>query len=162
MRKALWVLGVVVLLTPSVSFAFGDNSTAGDCSPIVTGDGNVVTTNCFKNSGIPAPALKSLELSLKDFVRKRMDYLHSDGDVDRLIADLKEEIKNWQEKYRELESSIQAELVRFPENRLLLEADKALKQGEFERSAELLEQYADEVTEHAAEKYGSSLFSVVQ
>ncbi|MBK8454910.1 MAG: tetratricopeptide repeat protein [Thiofilum sp.] len=114
----------------------------GDCIPQIDGQVDSLTINCH-NSTIPEAALKSLESSLKEMVVKRMEQMRTPEEVEKLMADLREEIASWEKRYHELEASIQAGLVTEPDNERLKEADAALKQGDFEKAAKILEELAD-------------------
>ncbi|MEZ5535383.1 MAG: tetratricopeptide repeat protein [Thiolinea sp.] len=137
----------LLLLIPGSALALLDNSTSGDCSPVITGDDNTVELNCT-NTDIPEAALDSLEKSLDKYFQEQLRLLSSTEGTKELIDKLRQQIKDWMQRYHELLASIEEDLLKEPDNVILKYAKQALEAGDFEDAAQLYKKSAKEREEH--------------
>ncbi|PIE02046.1 MAG: hypothetical protein CSA79_00210 [Thiothrix nivea] len=147
MKVGYFLLSLLLLVSGSTR-AFMDNTTEGNCSPVITGDNNQVTLNCL-NTSIPQPALDTLQKRLDHYFQEQLKLLSTTEGTQELIADLQQQIKDWMKRYHELAARIEEGLLKEPDNILFKYAKEALEKGEFEDAAELYKKSAREREENA-------------
>jgi len=146
MKVYLFILSLLLLM-PASALGLGDNVTSGDCSPIISGDGNDVQLNCT-NTDIPEAALDSLEQSLEQYFQEQLRLLSSAEGTQQVMDDLRQQIKDWMQRYHDLAASIEKDLLQEPDNIILKYAKQALESGNFEDAAKLYKKSAEEREEH--------------
>ena len=135
MRNILWGLIFALLLFPGASFGFANKTTSGDCSPVITGDIKAqVTIECGNDSGIPPGALAKLEAYLQESHR-------SQKNLNDFIDKLRNEVADWEQKYKSALAQNAADREKHPDNPLLAAEQQALQAGELEQAAQLRERY---------------------
>lgn len=135
MRNMLWGFIFGLSLFPSASFGFANKTTSGDCSPVITGDIKApVTIECGKDSGIPPGALAKLEAHLQESHR-------SQKNLNDLIDKLRNEVADWEQKFKSALAQNAADREKHPDNPLLAAEQQALQAGELEQAAQIRERY---------------------
>lgn len=135
MRNMLWGFIFGLSLFPGATFGFANKTTSGDCSPVITGDIKApVTIECGKDSGIPPGALAKLEAYLQESHR-------SQKNLNDFIDKLRNEVADWEQKYKSALVQNAADREKHPDNPLLAQEQQALQAGELEQAAQIRERY---------------------
>ena len=103
--------------------------------------------------GIPPAALAKLEAYLTEQLR-------SSRNLNELVERQRQEIADWEKKYREQTQNLAQALALMPDDQLLQAAQQALKAGDLEKAAQLREQRFRQWEEKATARLAAEAYQV--
>lgn len=156
MRAVILGMAGWLLLTPELLMAgLGDKATTGDCSPIITGDIKAPVTIKCEGSDIPAAALAKLETYLQENYR-------SQKNLNDLIDKYKQDVADWEQKYKDAIAQNAADLKERPNDPLLEAERKALEAGELVKAAEIRDEHYQKLKQEKTAELAQEAFTAAE